>query len=325
MKIFVAGATGAIGRRLIPMLIQRGHQVTAATRSSGKMDSLRAAGAKPVLLDALDRKAVLSVVPPFAPDVIVHEMTSIGRMKNFKNFDADFAVTNRLRTEGTEHLLAAAKAAGASRFLAQSYTGWPNERSGGRVKSETDPLDRNPPKAMRQSFAAIQKLEHMVTEAPGLTGIALRYGSFYGPGTSIAPGGDIVEALQKRKLPIIGGGAGVWSWIHIDDAASATLLAIENGPAGIYNIVDDDPAEVFRWLPALAQAIGAKAPYRVPAWLGALLIGEAGVSMMTKVRGSSNAKARRLLGWQPRYASWRDGFRHGLTARLSAEEPIHRA
>jgi 2-alkyl-3-oxoalkanoate reductase len=314
MKILIIGAAGAVGKRLIPQLLASGHEVLAATRTPAKADSLRAAGAQPVILDLLDRAAVINTVISAQPDVLVHQGTSLARVRNLKHFDDEFEVTNRLRATGTEYLLEAARAARTPRFIAQSYTGWPNERSGGRVKTEADPFDSHPLESMRQSMAAIQKLEELVLGAGDLTGIVLRYGNFYGPGTSVAPDGEIVEAVRQRKLPIIGTGAGIWSWIHIDDVARATQLAIEGAPAGIYNIVDDEPAEVAVWLPYLAQVIGAKPPRRVPEWLGRLVAGEALVSMMTKIRGSSNAKAKRVLNWQPLYASWRDGFVRGLNA-----------
>jgi 2-alkyl-3-oxoalkanoate reductase len=314
MKIFLAGATGALGKRLVPLLVKGGHQVVAATRSSGKADTLRAAGAEPVVVDALDRDAVTAAVAAARPDVVVHQMTALAGVRSLKKFDEEFALTNRLRTEGTEHLLAAARSAGTRSFIAQSYTGWPNMREGGRVKTEDEPLDPHPPKTMRRTLDAIRQLETMVSSASHMTGIVLRYGSFYGPGTLLAPGGDVVEAVRQRKFPVIGDGAGVWSFIHVDDAANATRLAIERGASGIYNIVDDEPAEVSAWLPDLARAIGAKPPYHLPAWLGRLVIGEAGISMMTKVRGSSNAKAKLALNWQPGYASWRDGFRRGFSA-----------
>jgi nucleoside-diphosphate-sugar epimerase len=313
MKIFLAGATGALGKRLLPLLVSDGHQVIGMTRDPAKADSLRAAGAEPAVADALDVKAVRNAVVPAQPDVVIHEMTSLATMQNPKNFDAEFAVTNRLRTEGTEHLLAAAVESGASRFVVQSFTGWPNQRTGGRVKTEADPLDPEPPRAMRRSLDAIHKLEVMVANATRLTGIVLRYGSFYGPGTSLGSDGEVVEMVRRRRFPIFGDGGGVWSFVHIDDAACATRFAIELGPAGRYNIVDDDPAEVSVWLPALAKAVGAKPPLHLPAWLGRLVIGEAGVSMMTRIRGSSNAAAKCLLGWSPRYASWREGFRSGLS------------
>jgi nucleoside-diphosphate-sugar epimerase len=315
MKIFLAGATGAIGKRLIPLLVSGGHEVAGMTRTPGKADELRAQGAQPVVADALNADAVMHAVMTARPDVVVHELTALRAPFNLRKFDEYFALTNRLRTEGAKNLLAAAKASGAARFIAQSYTGWPNSRTGGRVKTEDDPLEANPPKSMRRTLDAIRRLEELVTNASGLTAIALRYGSFYGPGTSISEGGEVIEAVRGRKYPIVGSGSGVWSFIHIDDAANATRLAIEQGPAGLYNIVDDQPAEVSIWLPALAQAVGAKPPFHVPAWLGRLAIGEAGLVMMNGARGSSNAKAKRLLGWKLRYPDWRNGFRHGLALR----------
>ena len=312
MKIFLAGATGAIGRRLVPLLVRDGHSIVATTRHSGKLDSLRAAGTEPIVLDALDRDAVMKAVLDARPDVIVHQLTALTGVRNFKKVDQELAVTNRLRTEGTQYLLDAARAAGVRRFVAQSYTGWPNVREGGPVKTEDDPLDPHPPKAMTETLEAIRRLESMVAGATGLVGIVLRYGAFYGPGTSVAIGGDIVEMLRGRKFPLIGNGAGVWSFIHIDDAAEATRVAIQQGPAGIYNIVDDEPVAASVWLPELSRSVGAKPPFHVPVWLGRLAAGEVGVSMMTRVRGSSNAKAKRVLGWRPGYASWRDGFRRGL-------------
>ena len=296
MKIFLAGATGALGRRLVPILASAGHQVVGMTRTAAKADQLRAAGAEPAIADALDREAVMKAVMLARPDAVVHEVTAIARTGNVKNFDKDLALTNRLRTEGTEYLLAAARAAGATRFVAQSFTGWPNVRDGGRVKNEQDPLDPEPPKAMSRTLEAIRTLERMVLSAAGLMGILLRYGSFYGPGTSIGKGGEVVEMVRKRRFPIFGDGAGVWSFIHIDDAALATRLAIERGHAGKYNVVDDEPAEVSMWLPDLAQVIGAKPPLHLPAWLGRLVIGEAGMSLMKEIRGSSNAAAKKAFG-----------------------------
>lgn len=315
MQIFLAGGAGAIGRRLIPLLRQSGHEVAATTRSKSKLEMLRAAGAEPILLDAFDRQAVHRAVAASRPDVVMHQMTALASLKDFRKFESELTMTNRLRTEGAEILLEAAQSAGAKRFIAQSYSGWPNERTGGRIKSETDPLDPNPPRAMKATVESLKKLESMVTNAPGLTGIVLRYGSFYGPGTAVEPGGILVDAVQSRQFPIIGGGMGVWSWLHIDDAARATVLALDRGESGIYNIADDEPAEVATWLPVLADIVNAKPPRRIPTWLGRLFVGEAGVSMMTRSRGSSNAKAKRILGWQPHYASWREGFRHGLTDR----------
>jgi nucleoside-diphosphate-sugar epimerase len=303
MRVFLAGATGEIGRRLVPQLLAGGHQVVATTRSADKVERLRALGAEPMVVDGLDAVAVGEAVARAEPDAIVHQMTALSGMTNLRNFDRSFAATNELRTKGTDHLLAAASAAGVERFVVQSYTGWPNERAGGPVKSEQDPLDREPPKAQTESLAAIRYLERAVLDAP-LEGIVLRYGSFYGPGVSEG----FLDLIRKRKLPVVGSGAGIWSWIHIDDAAAGTVAAVERGRRGVYNVVDDDPAPVREWLPYLADLLDAKPPRHVPVWLGRLFAGEVGVSMMTQVRGSSNEKAKRELGWRPTWPSWRDGF-----------------
>jgi 2-alkyl-3-oxoalkanoate reductase len=316
VKIFVAGASGVIGRRLVPLLIAAGHQVVATTRTPAKLDGLRKPGVEPVVLDALDREAVIKAVLAAHPQVVVHQMTAIGTLGSPKTFDRDFSLTNRLRTEGADHLLAAARAAGALQFVAQSYTSWPNAREGSRVKTEDDPLDSHPPATMKRTFDAIRYLESIVTGAgetePKIAGIVLRYGGFYGPGTSISDNGGVANRVRRGKFPIVGSGAGVWSFIHVDDAASATVAAIERGVGGIFNIIDDEPAEVSVWLPVLAQALGAKPPRHLPVWLARFAIGEAGISMMTQIRGSSNAKAKRVLSWQPQYASWREGFFRGL-------------
>lgn len=307
MRVFVAGAGGAIGTRLVPRLVARGHQVTASTRSGAKVDLLRALGAEPVMVDGLDAAAVRGAVTLAEPDVIVHQMTALAGKPNLRKFDTWFAVTNKLRTAGTGHLLAAAKAAGVGRFVAQSYTGWSNIREGGLVKTEDDPFDPHPAKAQTESMAGLRFLDRAVLAAP-LGGIVLRYGNFYGPGASE----EVIELIRKRRLPIIGDGAGVWSWIHLDDAAEATVAAVEHGTTGSYNIVDDEPAPVSAWLPYLAEAVGAKPPLRVPVWLGRLAAGEVPVRWMTQARGASNEKATRELGWRPTWTTWRDGFRHGL-------------
>jgi 2-alkyl-3-oxoalkanoate reductase len=309
MRIFVAGATGAIGRRLVPQLAARGHSVAATTRTAEKVDMLRSLGAEPVVVDGLDAVAVGEAVARAEPDAIVHQMTALAGTPNLKHFDAWFAVTNELRTQGTQHLIAAATAAGVKRLVAQSYAGWNNARDDGPVKTEDDPLDPHPPAEQAKSLAAIRFLEDAVLAAP-LEGIVLRYGSFYGPGDSES----LVEMIRKRKLPIIGAGTGIWSWIHLDDAAAATVAAVEHGTRGIYNVVDDEPAPVSEWLPYLADLVGAKPPRRVPVWLGRLAAGEVGVSMMTQIRGSSNAKARRELRWHPAWRSWREGFRQAAAA-----------
>jgi nucleoside-diphosphate-sugar epimerase len=308
MRIFIAGATGAIGRRLVTALAARGHTVTATTRSQGKVDMLQALGADPVVVDGLEAAAVGEAVARAEPDAIVHQMTALAVAMDLKHFDKMFATTNELRTKGTDHLIAAATASGVGRMVVQSYTNWPNIREGGPVKTEDDPLDPHPPAEQAQSLAAIRHLEDAVLAAP-LEGIALRYGNFYGPGASE----PAVEILRKRKFPIVGDGTGLWSWLHIDDAVGATVAAVERGPGGIYNVVDDEPAPVAEWLPYLAEQVGAKPPRHVPVWLGRLVAGEVGVSMMTQTRGSSNAKAKRELQWEPSWPSWREGFRYGLT------------
>jgi len=315
VRVFVAGASGAIGRRLVPRLVARGHEVIATTRSRDKLEQLRALGAEPALLDGLNALAVAEAVVRAEPAVVVHQMTALADMSGLRNFDRGFARTNELRTRGTDNLLAAAKAAGVRGFVIQSYTGWPNIREGGPIKTEQDPLDPRPPKAQSETLAAIRYLEQAVLDAP-VEGIVLRYGSFYGPGAS----DPLVELVRRRKLPIVGSGAGVWSWIHVDDAAAATVAAVERGSPGIYNIVDDDPARVAEWLPYLAEAIGAKPPRKVPVWLGRLAAGEAGVSMMTRIRGSSNAKAKRDLEWEPAWRSWRQGFRQ-LASTGAGDQP----
>jgi 2-alkyl-3-oxoalkanoate reductase len=314
MKVFVAGASGAIGKQLVPMLVARGHQVTGMTRTPAKADLIRSLGARPVVADALDPEAVAQAVAEAEPEVVVHQLTAIDASSMGRSIDKAFTLTNRLRTEGLDHLLAAAQAVGARRFVAQSFAGWPFERTGGPIKTEEDPLDTSPPKPVRQTSAAIRYLEGAVTGAEGFEGLALRYGGFYGPGTSIGldPPGEQAEMVRKRRLPIVGNGAGIWSLIHIEDAAAATVAAVERGDPGVYNIVDDDPVPVSELLPELAAAVGAKPPRHVPRWLGRLVAGEAAVVMMTEIRGASNAKAKRELGWELRYPSWRQGFREGL-------------
>ena len=307
MKVFVAGATGAMGKQLVPQLLTAGHQVVGMTRSESKQAVLRELGAQSVVADALDPEQLAGAVAAAEPDVIVHQLTAIAAL-DLRHFDRSFALTNRLRTEGTDHLLSAARAVGVERFVAQSFTGWPYARTGGPVKSEDDPLDPSPAREMRESLAAIRHLEEAVVGADWTEGIVLRYGGFYGPGTSMAPGGEQIEMVRKRKIPVVGNGAGVWSFIHIADAAEATVAAVDHGRRGIYNVVDDEPAPVSEWLPGLAVAIGAPRPWHVPRWVGRLAAGEAGTVMMTEIRGASNAKAKRELGWQPRHASWRQGF-----------------
>ena len=305
MRVFVTGATGVLGRHLVPGLVAAGHEVTATTRAPGKVAQLRAVGAEPVVVDGLDREAVIAAVRAAAPEVIVHEMTALATLRNLRKVDRVFAATNELRTRGTDNLLAAAERAGTGRVIAQGYAGaGPDKRSGGALKTEADPLDwRSIPGAVQMPAAITYVDKTVPLEAP--EGIVLRYGTFYGLGAS----DPLVELVRKRQLPVIGGGTGVWSFIEITDAAAATIAAVGYGAPGVYNVVDDDPAPVAEWLPYLAQVAGAKPPLRVPAWLGRLLAGQFVVAQMTSSRGSSNEKARKELGWVPRYPSWRVGFR----------------
>jgi 2-alkyl-3-oxoalkanoate reductase len=312
MKVFVAGGSGAVGTRLVLALVKAGHEVVASTRSAAKTDRLRELGAEPVVMDGLDREATIAAVRDSEAEVVVHQLTALTGATNLRRFDREFALTNRLRTEGTDNLLAGARAAGARRFVAQSFAGWPYAREGGAVKTEDDPLDPDPPKAQRGTLAAIRHLEAAVVGAGDMEGIALRYGGFYGPGNALGNGGFLVEQVRKRRVPIVGDGAGVWSFLHIEDAAGAVVAALERGAPGVYNVVDDEPARVSEWLPRLAQVVGAPPPRRVPVWLGRLAGGEVGVSMMTRIRGASNAKAKGELGWRPSWPTWRDGFRRGL-------------
>lgn len=329
MRVLVAGAAGAIGRPLVPALIAAGHQVTATTRSPARLAGLTAAGAEAVMVDGLDALAVGEAVATAEPEVIVHEMTAIPAAISLRHFDRSFAATNELRTAGLDHLIAAGRAAGVRRLIAQSYAGWPcipdgvaanggaanggapnsTAPGGGRVLTEeTDPFDPDPPRAQRATLAAIRYLEETVTSGP-LPGVVLRYGSLYGPGASEG----FVEMIRRRRIPVIGDGAGVWSFLHVADAASATVAALDRGAPGVYNVTDDDPAPVAVWLPAVARAVGARPPRHVPRWIGRLAAGEVGVSVMTKVCGASNARARRELNWEPAWASWRDGFARGLS------------
>jgi nucleoside-diphosphate-sugar epimerase len=314
MRVFLAGATGAVGRRLLPQLLDAGHEIVGTTRRPERATELHARGVEAVVVDALDRDAVSSAVTAARPEVVVHQLTALAGPADLRHFDRYLAQTNRLRVEGTDNLLAAARAAGARRLVAQSYTGWPNGRKGSAVKTERDPLDSQPTAASRSALAAIVHLESAVAGAADLEGVVLRYGNLYGPGTAMGAGGELLDMVRRRRLPIVGGGTGVWSHVHVDDAATATVLALDRGNPGIYNLVDDEPAPVAEWLPALAAAVGAKSPHRVPAWLVRPILGEHGIAMMTSVRGSSNAKAKRELGWTLAYPSWRQGFRTGLGA-----------
>ena len=300
MKVFITGATGAIGYWLIPQLKERGHEIVASVRSTAKAERLRPMGVESVILDLLDPAAVQLAVSTSRADAIIHEATALAGVANLKHFDRSFAHTNELRTRATDHLVSAARASGVRRLVAQSYTGWPYGRGGTLIKTEDDPLDPYPLLSMRESLDAVKNLEHAVV---GAGGIALRYGAFYG-----APDDPMLALVRKRMFPIVGDGGGVWSWVHLEDAAAATVLAIERGASGVYNIADDDPAPAREWLPAIAEVIGAPAPRRIPRFLARLFAGEAVVSMMTEVRGVSSAKAKRELGWTLRHPTWRRGF-----------------
>jgi nucleoside-diphosphate-sugar epimerase len=304
MHVFIAGGTGAIGTRLIPQLVERGHRVTATTRDPAKLAGLDRLGANGVVVDGLDSAAVGEAVASAEPDAVVHQMSALAGKLDPKHFDRSFAVTNSLRTQGLDHLVAAAQATGVQHIVAQSFTGWPNIRSGGWVKDEEDPLDPEPPTAQRETLAAIRYLEETVQKEDGTV---LRYGGFYGDASNA-----MIPLVRKRQFPLVGGGTGYASWVHLDDAASATVLALEQGARGVFNIVDDEPAPASEWLPYLADCVGAKPPLRLPVWVARLAAGEVAVSMLTRTRGSSNARAKRELGWELRWPSWRQGFRHGL-------------
>jgi len=313
MRVFVAGGSGAIGTPLVRQLVERGHTVTATTRHPERAEHIRRLGAVPAIMDGLDAASVGEAVARAEPEAIIHQMTALSGTPDLRHFDRTFRATNALRTIGTRHLLAAAQAARVKRFIAQSYTGWPIARTSDEPATEAEPFDAQPLPAQRETLTAIRELELSVLGAP-LTGIVLRYGSFYGAGVWDA----LVEMVRKRMLPVIGDGAGTWSWIHIDDAASATIAALEGGECGVFNVVDDEPARASEWIPRLAELAGAKPPMRIPRWLGRLVAGDVVVRMMTETRGASNEKTKWVLDWRPRWPSWRDGFRHALGAT-----PLH--
>jgi nucleoside-diphosphate-sugar epimerase len=314
MRVFVAGASGAVGSRLLPLLLSAGHTVVGLTRNLVNAEAIGRTGAAAAVADALNRAAIVDAVVAAKPDVIVHEMTSLGDANDLRRFDRSFGVTNRLRTEGLQNLLAAAKQAGTRRIVAQSFCGWPYARVGGPVKSEDDPLDPKPPRELRRTLEAIRYLESAMTGSSNIEGVVLRYGAFYGPSTGLFDG-PMVDQLRRRRVPLIGNANGWWSFLHIDDAAAATAIAVERGAPGIYNIVDDEPAPVRDWLPALAAMLGARPPRQIPRWLARIAVGEHIVTMMTEARAGSNAKAKRNLSWQPVHSSWRQGFAEILARR----------
>lgn len=328
MRILVAGASGAMGRSLVPLLVRAGHDVTGMVQRPRSIEVVHALGAEPRTADALNAAAVMECVRDVQPQVVIHELTAIPANLDMRHFDRDFALTNLLRTEGTRNLLAAAVAAGATHFIAQSFAGWTYGRTSNgsvngkvktintprtaKLKTEDDPLDPDPPKGLRRTLDALKTLEHDVLSESRLTGTVLRYGAFYGPHTSIAKDGATVQAIRRRKVPLVGEGAGVWSFVHIDDAASATAMVVESGRGGVYNVVDDEPAPVSEWLSYLAHCAHAQPPRQVPAWMARMLAGEHVVAMMNEIRGVSNAKIKRELGWTPRWPTWREGFKEAL-------------
>ena len=307
MRVLVAGAGGAVGQPLIPLLTRAGYTVGALLRSESKRDALLAMGATPFFADALDRSAVQAIVETFRPDAIINQLTAIPQVIDLAHYDRTFALTNRLRTEGTDNLIAAAKRVNVNRFVAQGFAGSLYARTGSRVKTEEDPFDPDPPPQLRATLAALRYLESSVLDSFPEGGIVLRYGWFYGPRTSLAKNGTMAQAARKRMLPIVAGGTGLWSFLHVQDAASAALAALA-GRAGIYNIAGDEPAPVRDWISMLADLAGAKPPFHVPAWIARMLIGDHGVAMMRDIRGISSEKAKRELGWLARYPNWRDGF-----------------
>ena len=311
MRVLVAGASGAIGRALVPALLARGHEFAGFVRSEEGGAWVANQGAEPLIADALDASAVMACFERFRPEAVAHQLTALNAAVDLRDFDAVFAKTNELRTRGTDNLIGAARQVGAHRFVAQSFCGWPYARVGGAVKTEDDPLDPNPPAAFRPTLDAIRCLEGAVTTA-GFDGICLRYGGFYGPGTSLSANGAIVEQVRRRRFPIIGSGGGIWSFIHIADAASATVAALEGEALGVFNVTDDEPAPVAAWLPVFAAAVGAKPPLHLPAWLGRLALPHHLYVMMTDVRGGSNARFKQTFAWRPAWATWREGFQRGL-------------
>ena len=315
MRVFVAGASGAMGGRLLPLLVSAGHSVVGLTRIPARAESIRRVGAEATIADALNRAAIVKAVAGAKPDVIVHEMTSLRAANDLRRVERSFTLTNRLRTEGLQNLLAVARQTGTPRIVAQSFCGWPYARAGGPVKSEEDPLDPEPPRELRRTLEAIRYLERTVTDSSEIDGVVLRYGAFYGRGTGLFDG-PLIDQLRRRRVPLIGNANGWWSFLRVDDAAAATAVAAERGAAGIYNIVDDEPAPVREWLPALAAALGARPPRHIPKWLARIGAGAHIVAMMTEARAGSNAKAKRELLWQPAHPSWRQGFAEVLAQRI---------
>jgi len=308
MRIFIAGATGVLGRNLIPRLLQRGHSVVGTSSTKERLQELERMGSEAILMNGLDRESVLRAVSAAQADVVVNQMTALASVQSYRNFDKEFELTNRLRSEGTAYLLEAARQNGVRKIVVQSFGGWPQQAGSAIANPEETPYATDLPARMKNSHRAIQQMEEMVLSSQSPVGVVLRYGFFYGPGTSFDSTASTMEVVRKGKFPIIGKGTGVWSFIHIEDAAEATRIAIEDAPAGTYQVTDDHPAAVHDWLPELARLLEAKQPKRIPEWLGKLFAGESTVYMMTRMRGAANGKAKRVLKWKPRYADWREGF-----------------
>ena len=310
MRVFVAGASGAIGRALVPKLVAAGHEVTGTTRSEAKADPIRQAGADAAVVDVFDSDALRVAVEAARAEVVVHELTALPDRLDFRKRDV-YEPTNRVRTEGTRNLLEAARAAGARRFVCQSIA-FAYRNEGARVKTEEDPLLDDAPGPFGSGIRALREMEAMVLGAGSIEGLVLRYGFFYGPGTHYAEDGPMVADVRRRRLPVVGRGTGVFSFIHVDDAADATVAAVELGPPGVYNVADDEPAAMSEWVPVLAEAAGAKQPRRVPLWLARLVGGRQAADFASELRGASNEKAKRELSWQPAHPSWRSGFAESL-------------
>ena len=308
MRVFLAGGTGVIGRRLLPRLLEAGHDVTAMTRREDRAAALREAGAVPAVADVFDAEGLRAAVERAAPEVVVHELTDLPPALDTRKIEEQMAGNDRIRTEGTRNLVAAARGAGARRIVAQSIA-FAYAPTGDGLKREEDPLWDDAPWPWKRSIDALHELEDAVTKTQGIEGVVLRYGFFYGPGSAYGPGGSLEHEVRRRRFPVVGRGSGVFSFVHVDDAADATVATVERGAPGIYNIVDDEPAAMREWVPVYADAIGAKRPYRIPRFVARLFAGPYAVMLATEVRGASNERAKAELGWQPRFGSWREGFR----------------
>jgi nucleoside-diphosphate-sugar epimerase len=311
LKVFVAGGSGAIGRRLIPMLAAAGHEVAGMTRDEGRAPALRELGATPAVCDVFDRGSVEEAVCGFEPDVVVHQLTALPERMNPRKLEEEYEKNDRVRREGARNLLEAARAAGARRLVAQGIAFWYAPTGDGTLHGEDDPLFTDAPEPIGTSVRNMLATEEIVLGDDAIEGVVLRYGFFYGPGTWYAPDGFLGSLTRRWLNPIVGRGTGVFPFVHVDDAASATVAAL-TGPPGVYNVVDDDPAPMSVWMPEYAEALGARKPLRAPTAVAKVVAGRGPVDWQDQLEGADNAKAKRELGWQPRYPSWRTGFREGL-------------